>query len=316
MKRLGIFSGFIVVVSGCGGGSSGGTPDMSAARGDMAGVSDMAAAPGSDLTASGVATGEKCGKNVDCADGRGTKQKAICIKQTGTPPNELSWPEGYCTTPCRINKNDPKTGNNSDCPGDNGTCVGSGSDGECRQQCMISADCRGGKDYACFGFAQNSFGCMPRAASLCDPQKAGSCPKKMCDSPDGGAGDGGAPKCYQDTCVNVGAGDVGACVPGCDPFANLGCPGAAGATDCHASDVTGEGLCTGAAKDGVVAGTACGNYYEDCPGGYGCFMGKCWKNCNTANAATQCSAGAKCMAFMKGMKPLDAAGTGICSMSK
>jgi hypothetical protein len=209
--------------------------------------------------------------------------------------------------------NDPNNnGLNSDCPGANATCQGLGAIGQCVAACQTSGDCR--MDYACFVVNNIApFGCLPKAISQCDPTKAASCPRMCPMNPDGGT-------CFEKTCVNIGDGTVGSCIPGCDPIKNIGCDTTdQNASDCHASDVTGEGLCTNACasiacQNGMPAGSSCGNFFSDCPGGYGCANGKCFKYCNDANAATQCSPGATCTKIT----PTTAVPTstvGVCSMS-
>lgn len=245
-------------------------------------------------------TGDPCMKASDCDKGLGPNQNPQCLKTQN--PGAITWPGGYCTTPCRVAKNDPNNnGLNTDCPGGNATCAGQTGTGTCVAACQTSSDCR--TDYACFNVNALAFGCEPAALSMCDPRKAASCARKC----------NGAPNCYEDTCVNIGDGTVGECVPGCDPFSAMGCAGAANATDCHGSDVTGEGLCVGACTVGPCnAGSACGNFYSDCPGGYGCLKKVCHKYCNAQNAKTQCRPNATCE---KASMTLPVAILGICSDS-
>jgi hypothetical protein len=242
------------------------------------------------------ATGDPCTQNSDCAPGVLMTQTPTCVKTTGMPPNALTWPMGYCVTPCRA-ASTANNGVNSDCPGGNATC--SDGDHTCRSLCMTSTDCRAG--YSCFVVNTIApLGCEPSALSMCNPKTAGSCP--MMNG-------------MAQTCVNVGDGTVGECVPSCNPFMNTGCVKTdPNASDCHASDQTGEGLCTGAAPVGTGAGSACGNFYSDCPGGYGCLNGRCWKYCNDANKAVQCSVNATCQRFSVN-SPVMTSVAGICSMS-
>ena len=317
MKRFSsIFFGLTLAASfaGCGtttNNNNGGGADMA-----KAGIVDMAGGGGSPdllVVAAGAPTGDPCTKATDCAKGLGPNQSAQCTKSVMQQGGGmLVWPGGYCTTPCRTAKTDQNNnGLNTDCPGGNATCAGSTGNGTCVAACQSSMDCR--TDYACFVVNNIApYGCEPKAISECDPAKAGSCPR-MC--PDGGVDlDAGA--CYENTCVNVGDGTVGACVSGCDAFANVGCPGSANETDCHQSDVTGEGLCTGAAAQGVGAGAMCGNFYSDCPGGYGCNAGlhKCYKYCKDSNKGTQCSNGAACDKLNTNTKVPTSIG-GICHAS-
>lgn len=322
MKRFSsLFCGLAMVAAGCGG-TGGTTPagtadlSMPAAKPDlwMPPPPDMAGGP--CINGMPGCSGDPCSKPTDCAKGLGPNQTANCIKsQMLQGGDTLTWPGGFCTTPCRVAKNDPNNALNSDCPGGNATCWGSGAMGQCVPACASSMDCR--TDYACFvvnNIAQAPLGCLPKALSECDPAKPGTC-KRMCG--DGGMVlDGGALDCYEDTCVNTGDGTVGTCVPGCDFFKNLGCPGGQD-TDCHASDVTGEGLCVGACttadcQNGTFNGGACGNFYSDCAGGYGCLSGKCRKYCNDANKGTQCAQGATCNKLSNNTKvPTSVAG--LCS---
>jgi hypothetical protein len=249
-------------------------------------------------------TGDPCTKNTDCANGPLSTQKGQCLLTTGSGTMMLTWPMGYCTSACRSNLTD-NTGVNPDCPGGNGTCSQGGTSNNCFALCSTSADCRGmgaKNGYSCFVVNNIApLGCEPTALSMCDPRVAGSCPLLNGTS--------------KQTCVNVGDGTVGECVLQCDPFMNTGCndPNNPAATDCHASDQTGEGLCVQPGTDGG-AGATCGNFYSDCKGGYGCLGGKCWKYCNTANTSTQCNAGATCMPFSNTTKvPVSIAG--ICSAS-
>ena len=234
-------------------------------------------------------TGDPCTKVADCAKGLGPSQGAVCIRPGYPPIIELEWPGGYCTSSCRPARNDPQSGINPDCPGGNATCEGSGTNAWCVTACLMSSECRAG--YACFTVNNLAFGCLPKAISECDPAKAATCPR-MCG--DGGVPDGGSP-CFENTCLNIGDGTVGECVPGCDIFSNTGCA----ENDCHASDVTGEGICTDPCntadcQNGNYNG-ACGNFWAVCWGGYGCLDSRCRKYCNDANVATQCAPGATCM---------------------
>ena len=301
---------------GCGNNSGGGTK---ADMGDMAkGSADLSTGGDVDLAMglTGKASGEPCKVNTDCAKGLGTNQNATCVKMT----DGITWPEGYCTSECRPLRNDGATGINPDCPGSNATCDGEGAKGVCSTLCETSATCRTG--YACFVLSEVASVCLPRGFSECDPRLAGSCYSppmaKRCPAP---KPDGGV--CYEDTCVNIGDGTVGGCSPGCNPFelnlAKNGCPGMDD-VDCHASDVTGEGFCTSANMSGAKAGSDCGDFYSDCPSGYGCGTGdKCWRYCTQASAAKVCAPAKRCIPFTKMVNGksvnVDAAGTGICEQS-
>src|SRR5262249_44443346 len=152
---------------------------------------------------------------------------------------------------------------------------------------------------ACFVVGSFSLGCLPRSFSECVPTQAQSCPPDT----------GGNPQ----TCVNIGDGTVGACVPSCNPLDNTGCTDA-GAPACHASDQTGEGLCTQLGAGGG-ANALCGAFYSDCQGGYGCLNGRCWRYCKDDGATVpqQCGiVGATCKALNPGVDPKV---VGICSRS-
>jgi hypothetical protein len=218
----------------------------------------------------------------------------------------IAWPMGYCSSACRPAMTNAGTGLNSDCPGGAATCTDPDPTtmmGSCLTFCTMSAQCRTG--YSCFvassmGVVETE-GCEPTAISQCDPRVRGSCPAMA-----------GMPQ----TCVNVGDGTVGECVPSCNGFSNTGCM--AGQA-CYLSDVTGEGLCTPATGAQGGAGATCGNFFQDCKGGYGCNNHHCYKYCNTGNAAVQCSQGATCMPFAA-INPLtgqmlSVSIAGICSMS-
>jgi hypothetical protein len=302
-------------LAGCGGGNNNnnnGNPDLTVVL-DMTAVTppDMTVANGPCLNGNPGCTGDPCAKASDCAKGTGPNQSAVCTKSTmlqggGT----LTWPDGYCTSPCRVSKNDPNNnGLNPDCAGGLGTCAGNSGTGTCVVFCGSSADCRD-KNYACFVVSQIALGCEPAALSQCNPGKAATCPDTANCA---GQNDGGVmPPCYRDTCVNEGDGTVGTCLPGCNPFTAMGCPDG-NDTDCHCSDVTGEGLCNGAGVGGG-AGAACGHFFTDCASGYGCLNGVCYKYCNDANAATQCSQGATCKPFSS-MTKVKTSVAGICSKS-
>jgi len=309
-------------LAGCGGSSNNNNnnsnPDLTAAAPDMAVTPpDMVVVTGPCKNGDPGCTGDPCTKASECAKGNGPNQTAMCVKSTMlTGGGSLAWPGGYCQTPCRMAKNDAQNnGLNSDCPGPDGTslgtCLGQTGNGVCVTFCNTSADCRnGGVDYSCFVANQNALGCLPTASSECNPAKSASCPDT---SNCAGQNDGGVmPPCYRDTCVNEGDGTVGTCLPGCDPFAATGCPDGNN-TDCHCSDATGEGLCNGAGVGGG-AGAACGHFFTDCASGYGCLNGVCYKYCNDANVGTQCSQGATCKPFSAQTK-VKTSVAGICSKS-
>jgi hypothetical protein len=288
-----------LLVAGCGPGDSG--PD------DLAALDDLAVPTVDDLalpTGGSAQTGDPCTRSSDCMNGPKASERGRCLMQTGTSMM-FTWPGGYCANPCKESLNDPSTGLNPDCPGA-GTCGG----GACWFLCTTSSDCRDA-NYACFIVAVRpvvAAGCQLKAFSQCDPKVRGSC---NIDVDGGSDGDGGSE--LGRTCVNVGDGTVGNCVPGCDPFTNSGCLGSTNPA-CHASDVTGEGLCVAAAAANQMAGSSCGNLFSDCPGGYGCLNGKCWRYCDDANAAAQCSPGASCRPFST-TTTVPTAIAGICSMS-
>ena len=300
MKRFSsLFCGLLLAAAGCGpsGGGGGGTnPDIAMApmnKPDIAMGPDLMVVMGPCMNGMPGCSGDPCTKVADCAKGLGPNQSAQCLKTQMTQGGgTLTWTDGYCTSACRPTRNDPQNGLNPDCPGGNATCEGSGATGQCVTACQMSSECR--TEYACFVVNNVAFGCLPKAVSECDPAKAGTCPRMCADA--GAVPDGGM-ACYEDTCVNIGDGTVGTCVPGCDYFKNLGCPGG-NDTDCHASDVTGEGLCVGACTTADCQNNnfngACGNFYSDCAGGYGCASGKCRKYCNDNNKGTQCPQGATC----------------------
>ena len=236
------------------------------------------------------------------------------MRQTGQAPNQITWPDGYCTTPCRASRNDVnQMGINPDCPGGNATCD---SGNLCRQICQNRMDCRAG--YGCFVVNRVApYGCQALGLSQCDPGLRGSCVSDggapfpdMAGEPDGGTVE------YNPTCVNVGDGTVGNCVPGCEPVGNIGCPGSNGRTDCHASTRTGEGLCTSAGAAGTP-GATCGTFFDDCAGGLGCLSNKCQKYCREdgKTVAQQCGVmGATCKK-LNNSTTVPTTVVGLCSSS-
>ena len=260
---------------------------------DMATGPDMASMCGAEAKRKGN-TGDPCTTDKDCLAGKGDKQPGRCLYQTTELGNLTNWDNGYCTSLCDPDLNQPGAfGTNPECPGGNATCEGAGPTARCVTLCTSPGNCR--PCYSCFDANLGAHGCKPSEVSQCDPTKLDSCPS------------GG-------TCQNIGYGDVGKCSNPCDPYTKMGCPGGSGGKDCHANDTNGQGFCTAGSLSGLGPGDMCVGYpINECPSGYGCLNGQCWKYCNDANKNTQCLQGALCMPMPSGLSPTKV--IGICSQS-
>ena len=305
---LGLGIGSLV---GCGDSGRGTAQDLSASSDGNPGAGDMSLdmpvqnpdmLPPPDLSPPCVSdepppgkgkTGDPCKVAKDCLPGAGVDTTAACITSNIVNGNRVTWPSGFCGAPCDPFNNDSAMGINSDCPG-SGTCIPSGDAGYCVSFCTGSNNCR--SCYKCALASDYGYGCFPASVGECDPKVRGVCPDLN-----------GSPQ----TCHDIGYGDIGLCAPRCDPFAATGCPSLMSAHDCHVNDQTGEGYCSPINDNGNVVGDSCGLLDNDCPSGYGCLAGHCFKYCNDANKTTQCTQGAIC----KPIKTLDTKYAGICSNS-
>jgi len=198
-------------------------------------------------------TGAPCTAASDCL---GTNAK--CTTQDAS--NRV-WPGGYCTSQCNPLFNDESSGGqNPNCPGD-GTCAGSGSLGTCFALCTSAAGenpcVRQG--YSCF-FVGTSNGCMPTSLSECNPSVRGSCPSNA-------TGDGGT---SPGVCQQAGLDPVGACIEGCDVFAQT-CSDLNGTPrGCYAEMTFGDGTCTptlGGGGDGIPC-----TFSNNCDPGFSCHI--------------------------------------------
>jgi hypothetical protein len=295
-----------VAFTGC---SHPGGKDMGASGADRGAVADLGARAERDLAGTQPGnTGETCTKDADCGG-----MTPVCIT---TDAQGVVWPDGYCSSTCNPENNDPGDSANNDCPGGNGTCRGSGTAGRCETRCSSKSGenpcTRVG--YSCF------HSCEPTALSQCDPTRKGTCPQDggapitVVDYPDGGIPDGGGGDGSVGTmmttaarvCVLVGQDSVGACSDGCDPLSaqapGMPPPPCKPDQGCYPSYSTGEGFCFrvygGGGGDGAPCmylnacdpGLACrtinatGNCRRLCggPGGVACPMGQTCKDLSGA----------------------------------
>src|SRR4051812_12581921 len=109
MKRLiGVYCGLALAIAGCGnngtGGGGSGSPDLTMVGGKV----DMVMVGSPDIAmVSGANTGEPCAKNMDCAKGLGPNQNPACTKSQMLEGGKMVvWDGGYCTSPCRMSRND------------------------------------------------------------------------------------------------------------------------------------------------------------------------------------------------------------------
>ena len=238
---------------------------------DLSVVPDLHAAP--DLWHP-PSSGDPCTTAADCplgADGGVT-----C----------LPLPGGYCTSPCLVARNDPRTRLNPDCPGVFGTCARDYLGENCRALCHASP-CRW--QYEC---SAGGLTCDLPIRS-CDFRRSGTCP----------AGN---------TCVATWSnGNLSSeCAPACDVFtasANCNCK----------LNAFGEGYCAGPRQGGsnFQPGDAClvgadDSLAADCPPGYGCnpINSRCWRFCTEENLVRQCGACGQCV--------MVGGGVGVCTRSE
>jgi hypothetical protein len=272
-------------------GDDDGGGDMAGPSVDMAFPEDMAMACVPNGAVGNGNTGAVCRVDKDCKAGP-NMQAGKCVFKLNVNGNMIDFPGGYCTSACDPGGN-TVGGQNIQCPGGNGTCLDLGGDNMCVTLCSNTANCR--NCYACFIANDSGYGCLPGSLSQCNPSVPNSCPFAN-----------GKPQ----TCADQGQGDVGTCALTCDPFLNKGCPNG---KECHISAINGLGYCTKTGNvNNFMPGDPCIVFANDCPGGYGCNMGSCWKYCNDANRPMQCGMAYKCQPF-PGM--LDTMTVGICEMS-
>jgi hypothetical protein len=222
-------------------------------------------------------TGDACTKATDCANGLGPNQKATCITKTGTQ-TPVTWPMGYCSSPCRTSKTSLTDGTNSDCAADpNGVgaaCIASPGQatGECHTACADhTTDCRTG--YVC-GFVGGVVGtCLPAALSQCDMNTPCQDANKSCVSysPDG---------------------SYGQCELKCDYF-KQDCAAVQGETvECLPDLTTGVGNCIASVNPNNMEGAQC-QFLNDCAPGFICASQACHALCGGPNSVA-CGAGKTC----------------------
>lgn len=188
VPRAGIFAFAVLVsvlcaVSGCG---QDGMPGPDAACSSPV---DLDWAP-PDL-AHGPGTGDPCKRDSDCVPG--PDGRARCILKTAPGEHwvmEVVWPGGYCSSYCRIERNDPDTGINPDCPGGSGSCEQLRGDGGAEGQCLLQCFTERYRRYCDFERFQYRCGspgrrplCLPATVEKreCDGRKRGSCgPGRTC----------------------------------------------------------------------------------------------------------------------------------------
>ena len=263
------------------------------------------------------ATGDPCtNAKTDCANGNGPSQTAKCLKSVQTTGGgTLTYGGGYCTTPCRPSKNDMNNNYlNSDCPGGNATCAGSGASGQCVATCQSYTDCGGtaadparAKLYVCaFTNGTPNGDCEPIGASTCDPPKDPNAQMISCAmgqrcvsySPDASYGQCGV------ICDPV--------LQNCDPTTMDSCQ-----VDFQQADGTGECI----NHNAVAEGGAC-NFLNDCDLGMICYNRICRTYCRTGGEPTDgggtagiCPMGQTCKDMvLQGVSiKFHAAQTGICT---
>jgi hypothetical protein len=215
-------------------------------------------------------TGDPCTRNTDCRNSNfAGSNRGVCTKITFRSSGSITWPGGYCQSPCRPNKN-AMDGTNPDCPGDTAICAGAGTTGQCVVGCTQVSDCRDG--YVCaYAFAGvTTAGCLPLADSECDPPMDPRPSMKPCPP--------------NNVCVSYSPDNsYGGCALKCDPVLQ-GCPqpmlGNAGCVvDLKSTDGSGECFDT----NGVAEGGAC-KYLNDCQAGMMCNGGVCRYYCRKGGA--------------------------------
>ena len=234
-------------------------------------------------------TGDPCSRDSDCATGFDGRASCLTRNEDGV------WPGGYCTSPCRIDRNDPTSNTNPDCPGGKGKCEFASADAgvlgycvnPCKQECRWQYDCVGGPV---------RYQCRPSTAKReCDASLVGSCGPGM-------------------TCVVSFSCDDTFLIPDpteCRESCDLRSPRAG--CNCQRNWL-GEGYCeTAEVAADMGAGSRCGFSRMckplPCPPHYGCALGRdsmqCWKYCTPDTVRSDCGGCGICGAVKLGV--------GICS---
>ncbi len=253
------------------------------------GTADMAMAATAGDLAMGVtlaSTGAPCTKSADCA---GTT--ATCLtKGKDDAGNSFSWPDGYCTSKCSAEQNDPDTGLNPKCPGDNSTCDDTGV---CHAACTGVGDCR--DKYVCaYLSSEGEAFCYPLAGSGCDPTADPRPSNKKC---------GNAQKCAAFSPDD----SYGQCADVCEPLKQNCAQPETGSLSClpDLKDSTATGTCIDDSE--AKEGDAC-SFLNDCAPGLMCNVGKCRKFCGTG---VNCPNGQTCQDIKQAA--FKASVLGICS---
>jgi len=230
-----------------------------------------------DLAVPLANTGEPCQAGSDCAG-----KQPVCVTVDN---NGVTWPNGYCTSLCFVDKNDPQSGINPDCPGGQGTCIpGGGGEGACETACTAMG---GAMPCARAGYSCFLQGCEPTARSQCNPT---NCTKNACVA--------------GTACFRVGLDPVGECDPVCDPFAQKCMPG----DGCYPTVDCGAASCVQFLGNSGLDGEPC-QYDNLCAPGLTCFKGFCRPLCGGPNMVV-CHNGKACVDLSPTVK---ASVVGVCA---
>lgn len=215
-------------------------------------------------------TGAPCTAAVECKPSTSGTKAGVCTKTSMFQMANVSWPDGYCQSPCLLKNADPKTGLSSDCPGDATTCLlTSQTGGLCVQACVASIDCRDG--YVCAQITGTlAAGCVPLKSSACDPPGDASPQGLHC-----GAGQ----HCMAFSPDN----SWGQCATDCHPLLQ-DCPSQEDDCAVDRKDPNGGGTCIGFFnRHAGPEGAACA-YANDCYPSLVCEQNRCRRYCKAGGA--------------------------------